>query len=738
MTQTAELTATDDARGIDGPIFAASVSICGNTVVVGAYTFVNPGGPMIPAGETLPVLKNPNGVVYVFTEPATGWANMTQTAELTPSDVSPGGSIGMAVSISGNTVVAEGPGADYVFTEPSTGWANMTQTAKLTVSDGNPDDSIGMAVSISGNTVVGAGGNTVAVHGGEAAYVFTEPSAGWTNITQAARLTAKRTASDGAAYESFGDSVAISGNTMVVGAPDATVGASASQGAAYVFTRSGSDWVQVARLTASDGTANDDFGGSISISGDTIVVGASDATVAANIDQGAVYIFIEPASGWMNMTETAKLTAPDGGEYDWFGSSVSLSGKTLVVGSSGSFVNDNFGPGAAYVFTEPGSGWTSAAPIAKLTPSDKAASNEDDRFGDSVSISGITIVVGAEGQTIDGNEDQGEAYVFTEPASGWANMTQTATLTASDGAEMSFFGSSVSLSGNTVVVGAAADTVGTNAYQGAAYVFTEPAAGWANMTQTAKLTASDGVADQSFGNSVSISGNTVVAGSPYDSYDNGTYGQGAAYVFTEPGSGWANATQTTKLTASNDVVNDGVWSDCFGCSVMINGDSLAVGAGGLEAAYVFGTAAATPPVVTVVPSTEAVATVGQKYAFQVKTGASAGQKITFSLRAAPIGMSINASTGLITWVPNIFQTGSSTVTVLARDQFGDTAQQSFNITVSGVSTPFNPFASANRRLAAVGPVRGGSVAGAASSPKPASLSNAVVGQLFATNGVDSQ
>jgi hypothetical protein len=98
-------------------------------------------------------------------------------------------------------------------------------------------------------------------------------------------------------------------------------------------------------------------------------------------------------------------------------------------------------------------------------------------------------------------------------------------------------------------------------------------------------------------------------------------------------------------------------------------------------------------------------------------------------------MNIDASTGLITWVPNIFQTGSSTVTVLARDQFGDTAEQRFSISVS---TPFNPFTSASRRLVIVGPVRGGSVVGATSGPKPASLSNDVVGQLLASNGVDSQ
>ena len=135
----------------------------------------------------------------------------------------------------------------------------------------------------------------------------------------------------------------------------------------------------------------------------------------------------------------------------------------------------------------------------------------DDHFGDSVSISGNTVVVGAHEATVGGNSDQGAAYVFTEPGSGWADMTQTAKLTASDGAADDYFGTSVSISGNTVVVGASEPRSAQHG-QGAAYVFTEPGSGWANMTQTAKLTASDGAAGDYFGFSVSISGNTVVVG----------------------------------------------------------------------------------------------------------------------------------------------------------------------------------------------------------------------------------
>ncbi len=151
-----------------------------------------------------------------------------------------------------------------------------------------------------------------------------------------------------------------------------------------------------------------------------------------------------------------------------------------------------------------------SAAVGQLTASDGATGDD---FGVSVSISGNTVVVGA--PTADNS--LGAAYLFTEPASGWANLTQVAKLTASDAAVNDFFGGSVSISGNTVVVGACNATIGANGGQGASYVFTEPASGWTNMTQTAKLTASDGRANDEFGASVSISGNTLVVGAdnPY-------------------------------------------------------------------------------------------------------------------------------------------------------------------------------------------------------------------------------
>ena len=256
--------------------------------------------------------------------------------------------------------------------------------------------------------------------------------------------------------------------------------ANSSQGAAYVFTESGSGWAnmtQTAKLTASDGAAGDYFGDSVSISGNTVVVGALDATVGSNSQQGAAYVFTEPGSAWANMTQTAKLTASDGAAGDYFGSSVSISGNTVVVGAPDAKVGSNSQQGAAYVFTEPGSGLDEHDP-------DRQAHRVRWRggrlFGNSVSISGNTVVVGAPDANVGGNSNQGAAYVFTEPGSGWANMTQTAKLTASDGAAGDVFGTSVSISGDTVVAGA----IGAG-NQGAAYMFYTPAVANVAVSTTA-------------------------------------------------------------------------------------------------------------------------------------------------------------------------------------------------------------------------------------------------------------
>lgn len=356
---------------------------------------------------------------------------------------------------------------------------------------------------------------------------------------------AKLSATDGTTGAWLGYSISISGSTIVVGAPQATVGSNTYQGAAYVFVEPKAGWMnmpQTAKLTASDGAPYNYFGNSVSIDGSTIVVGAMDATIGSNQGQGAAYVFVQPTGGWANGNETAKLTASDGGLDDFFGYSVSISGSTVVVGEPHATVDSNFDQGAAYVYVEPAGGWVGSTETAKLTSNGVTG----DQFGQSVSINGSTIAIGAPYVAAGGKYSQGAAYVFTEPAGGWVDMTPTAELTVASGPGGEYFGTSIATSGSTVVAGAP----GANSFAGAAYVFAMPAGGWANMTQTGTLTASAGIADDLLGSSVSISGTTIAAGAEHAIIGSATWA-GAAYLFVMPTGGWTNMTQNSRLVVSH-------------------------------------------------------------------------------------------------------------------------------------------------------------------------------------------
>jgi hypothetical protein len=365
------------------------------------------------------------------------------------------------------------------------------QQAKLTATDGAEWDYFGSSVAVSGDTaVVGAPSEDVGINPDRpgSAYVFVRSGTTWS-------LQAKLTASDGADWDYFGCSVALSGDTAVVGAGGDDVVTNTNQGSAYVFVRSGTTWSQQAKLTAADGAAEDGYGGSVALSGDTAGVGAGGDDVGANTSQGSAYVFTRSGTTW---SQQAKLTAADGAELDYFGSSVAVSGDTAVVGASDGDVGANANQGSSYVFTRSGTTWSQQA---KLTAADGDAG---DQFGGSVAISGDTAVVGAQGDYVGLNVGQGSAYVFARSGATWSQQQK---LTAADGAAVDFFGRSVAVSGETAVVGASGDTIGANAGQGSAYVFARSGATW---TQQTRLTAADGGWDARFGSSVAVSGDSAV------------------------------------------------------------------------------------------------------------------------------------------------------------------------------------------------------------------------------------
>ena len=474
-----------------------------------------------------------------------------------------------------------------------------TSTGTVTVTVGPPFKPTGLAAS--------AGD-------GQAALTWGDPSdSSITGYGYLQAQVAKLTASGGSINDSFGYSVTVDGNTVVVGA----YGDDNSKGAAYVFTRQSGVWSQVAKLTAFQRGANDQFGYSVAVEAGTVVVGAyQDDDNGA--DSGSAYVFTKPNTGWTDATETAKLTALDGDDGDKFGNSVGVDGDTVVVGALGDDGDDDnsSNSGASYLFTRPNNGvWTDATETAKLTASDGEAG---DFFGFSVAVDGDTVVVGADRNDANG-ADSGAAYLFTKPAAGWTSTSTAAKLTASDGAAHDWFGYSVAVDGDTVVVGADGDDDnGSNS--GAAYLFTKPAAGWTSTNTAAKLTASDGDPHDRFGISVAVDGNLVVVGTYWDD-DNGS-NSGSAYLFTKPDSGgWATATETAKLTAS-----DGGAHDYFGHSVAVDGDTVVVGAyGDNDSAYMYEVSDW-----TAIPDSAAAETNATSYTV---TGLTNDEEYSFWLRA---------------------------------------------------------------------------------------------------------
>jgi LPXTG-site transpeptidase (sortase) family protein len=376
-------------------------------------------------------------------------------------------------------------------------------------------------------------------------------------------------ASDAQIQAEFGWSVAISGNTAVVGArnadPDLGSGPLANAGAAYIFVRSGSTWIQEAKLVARNAKPGDTFGISVAIDGNTVVVGATGVDMDEDEDVGAAYVFVRDGVTWV---EKAKLVSKDASADDNFGSAVAIDGITIVVGADGHDLGGVLiDSGAAYVFIRRSGAWDQKA---KLVPLNVSAG---DYFGTSTAISGDRIVVGATEANLTGSSGNGSAYIYSGSGHTWM---QEAKLAAKDGRDGDFFGQSVDIFNETAVVGALfkdpelEDRTITNA--GAAYVFTPRNGLW---RQQAQLIPDDAHSFSQFGQSVAIYGNKIVVGAngkAQAGYDDA----GATYLFARQGREWQ---RQTLMVA--DFIFD---NDNFGRSVDISGDNVIVGANGRDPA----------------------------------------------------------------------------------------------------------------------------------------------------------
>ena len=542
-SQQTKLTTVDGGQGDN---FGTSVALVGDTALVGAW------------GDDID-LKTDQGSAYVFTRNGNIWS---QQSKLTASDGATDDRFGYVVALSANNALVSAVeddfnrGSAYTFANSNGLWSQQT---KLFANDRVRQVGFGYALALSGDSaIIGALFSKVGVNLKQGAvYAYTQSNNGW-------GAPLKLTSGASATGEAFGASVAIDGDTALVGAAFDDLGDKENVGSVYVFVRSENGWRKQAKLGASDAIPRAAFGASVALSGDTALIGAPGDGDMGSSERGSAYVFVRLGDTW-NLQ--MKLRATDGVAGDFFASSVALVGNTAVVGAQLDDVNANANQGSAYVFLRTGSVWSQQA---KLTARDGGF---QDYFGNSVALSRDTVLVGAYADSSGANANQGSAYVFVRTDGLWS---QQAKLTAGGGQSSYLFGCSVALSGNTALVGAKGDDVATSNTSGSAYVFVGRGNVWEQQT---RLIAADAMNDDSFGFSVALSGDTALIGAQRDDYGV-NIDQGSAYVFKRRDGLWRTQ---AKLTAS-----DGSREDFYGQAVALSGDTMMVGVSGDDSTGVFG------------------------------------------------------------------------------------------------------------------------------------------------------
>ncbi|MEM6348119.1 MAG: T9SS type A sorting domain-containing protein [Bacteroidota bacterium] len=374
-------------------------------------------------------------------------------------------------------------------------------------------------------------------------------------ISPTSTETSKLFASNGTFDERFGWAISLDSNRVLIGAPT-RAGDDLGAGSAYIYEFDGTNWTEIVKLTASDGANDDRFGLAVSLDGTRALVGAQWDEDKGE-ESGSAYLYEFDGTNWLEMS---KLTASDGENFDLFGGAVALDGNHALIGVRGD--NEAGSSGSVYSYQYDGNNWVEGS---KLLPSNGSFNGG---FGSSLSINGNQILIGASLENGNANFT-GAAYIFEFDGSSW---TEVARLVASDGATSDYFGRSVSLNGNVALVGAIKD-----GESGLVYVFEFDGSSW---TEVNKLTASDGTADDGFGFSISLENDLAVVGAPAAGFG------GAAYLFKNNGSSW---TEAAKLTSS-----DGIDVGTFGFAVSVDRDLALIGAIGQHgntvntgASYVF-------------------------------------------------------------------------------------------------------------------------------------------------------
>ena len=415
----------------------------------------------------------------------TSWS---EQIKLTAWDGYPTDDFGYSVSIDGDDVIigafhrdnypVKEQGKSYVYVRSGSSWSEQSNF----IAEDAGNIYFGKSVSINGDyAIVGTGAN---FRNEGKAYIFNRSGNSW---SEQALLFTTDDQSIG-----FGASVSINGDYAIVGVS----GDASNAGKAYIYFRTGSSWSEQAVISASDGAANDHFGASVSIFGDYAIVGA----YGHSNYEGKAYIFHRTGTSW---SQQAILTASDGSANDYFAYAVSVYGDYAVIGASKKNTGGLDESGKAYIFNRNGTTWTQQA---MLIASDKTAF---DNFGHSVDIDSNYVVIGAFNKDVNGNSKQGKAYIFHRSGSFWSEQAQ---ISASDGDKDDYFGESVSMQGEYIVVGASKKGGNGNTWQGKAYVFHRDGTNWSEITGLLLSNKSGG---DHFGSSVSIYGDYIIVGAPH-------------------------------------------------------------------------------------------------------------------------------------------------------------------------------------------------------------------------------
>jgi len=367
--------------------------------------------------------------------------------------------------------------------------------ARLLPSDPGGSDYFGWSVATSGDTiVVGAPRNDSPLADAGAAYIFVRSGATW---VEQARLTAF----DATAFDYFGDSVTISGDTVVVGATYGDRVGGTDVGAAYVYVRSGSSWILQAKLVAPDGVLNDRFGHAAAIDGDTLVLGADGVDGPAGNGIVAAYVFERKGGSWAYQ---AKLSDPTGAELDNFGRDIAIDGDRIAIGAFGRDGPAGEAQGAAYVIVRNGAGWSQEA---MFQPSSLASGAQ---FGHGIDITDDTIVVGAFLNDGAAGDRQGSAHVFSRSGGSW---NEVETLWAYDGEPIEWYGYGIAIDANRMFIGAVLDGAASYAGRGAFYPYSRTNG---PSESVPKFRAPGGSGVEAVGWSLAHESDLLVAGAPYN------------------------------------------------------------------------------------------------------------------------------------------------------------------------------------------------------------------------------